>query len=289
MLQCAVHHVNFVLYLERQINSFNLYRKCMNFNIESKKIESLFLSQVKPDPSWDSFLNSNTFEILQKVEKEILENLGQPLSMITPPSHYVLRFLSMPATQIKVVILGQDPYPQRGVATGRAFEVGNLVSWQSTYRNPSLKNMIRAIYKAYSEEIRKYSEIKTVIGQNFHLLPPNQIFDHWEKQGVLFLNTAFTCAIDASNSHSHIWQEFTHALLSYIAEQSPKAVWFLWGNNALEITQGLPIQNQIFAYHPSRCHPRDKDFLYGHVNCFEKTKDIVQWASFEKGLGLFPD
>ncbi|MCF8373284.1 MAG: uracil-DNA glycosylase [Bacteroidales bacterium] len=260
----------------------------MNINIESKKNKSLFLSQLKPDPSWDLFLSPNTINTLMKVEDEIVENWGLPLSLITPPWQYVLRFLSMPANQLKVVVLGQDPYPQKGVATGRAFEVGNLISWQDTYRNPSLKNIIRAIYKAYSGKIRKYSEIKTEIGQSFHLLPPNQIFDHWEKQGVLFLNTAFTCAIDASNSHNLFWREFTTALLIYIAVQSPKAIWFLWGNNALEMTQDLPIQNQIFAYHPSRCQPRDKDFLYGNVNCFEETKDIVQWASFHKDMELFP-
>jgi uracil-DNA glycosylase len=259
----------------------------MKFNIESKKSKSLFLSRIKIHPSWDSFLTESTFIIIRNIEEVLLKQTGNALSSITPEAQFVLRFLSMPADNIKVIVLGQDPYPQKGVATGRAFEVGDLRSWQDTFRNPSLKNIIRSIYKAYSGEIRKYSEIKATIGQSFKLLPPAKVFNDWERQGVLFLNTAFTCIIDAPNSHYQIWQDFSSLLLAYIVENSPEAVWFLWGNNALETTQDLPIRNQIFSYHPSRCQPRDKDFLYGDLNCFEETKEIINWASYQKEKGLF--
>lgn len=254
----------------------------MNFNMESKKSESLFLSKIKAHATWHTFFTENTFKMLRDIEKKLVEISSSSFSSITPQAQYVLRFLNIPASEIKVMVLGQDPYPQKGVATGRAFEVGNLHSWQDTFPNPSLKNIIRAIYQAYIGEIRKYSEIKQELGQSFLMLPPTQVFDDWERQGVLFLNTALTCTIDASNSHSQIWQGFMSTLLAFIAEQSPGAIWFLWGNNALEITRGLPIRNRLFTYHPSRCQPRDKDFLYGEVNCFAETKGIIEWARYKK-------
>ncbi|MEA3443592.1 MAG: uracil-DNA glycosylase, partial [Bacteroidota bacterium] len=240
----------------------------MIFNIDDKKSKSLFLSGIKINASWAAFLTNEIIDELKSIENKLAEISNSDFTSITPDAAKVLRFLSVPVDKIKIVVLGQDPYPQAGVATGRAFEVGNLKSWSETYRNPSLKNIIRAIYKAYSGKIKTYKMIKEELGQAFKILPPAKAFQSWEKQGVLFLNTAFTCTIDASNSHSKIWQSFSSRLFSFIDEHAPDAIWFIWGNNAQEISSGLKLKNTIFSYHPSRCNPREKDFLYGNVNCF---------------------
>ena len=112
--------------------------------------KSVFLDSVNINPSWNSFLTDETIELLRKIEKEI----GS--SNYTPSSARVLNFLSVPLEHVKIIILGQDPYPQQGVATGRAFEVGTLKSWNQTFNNISLKNIVRAIYVAYKNEYLKF-------------------------------------------------------------------------------------------------------------------------------------
>ena len=252
-----------------------------------KKSGSLFLSGIKIHPSWANFLSQEMIDLIINIESKMIALDGDSMQAITPSPNRVLRFLELPVNELKVIVLGQDPYPQAGVATGRAFEVGTLKSWTDTYRNPSLKNMIRAIYRAYTNEIKTYNELKKEMGQRFVLPAPELAFDNWEKQGALFLNTAFTCKIDHPNSHTKIWQPFTHELLKFIASESPSATWLLWGNNALSITEGVDAKNTIFAYHPSRCNPRPKDFLHGELNGFELTKHQIEWAQILDTPDLF--
>ena len=119
---------------------------------------TLLDSLEKIDASWDSFLSPETISLLASIEKQI-NSAG-----FTPPVSRVLHFLSLPLNQVKIIILGQDPYPQKGVATGRAFEVGTLKSWNQTFNNISLKNIVRAIYYAYQNEYLKFADIKKHIG-----------------------------------------------------------------------------------------------------------------------------
>jgi len=249
-----------------------------------RKYYNLFLSQIKIDLSWDEFLTESIITEIENIEEKLRNICNSDFSTITPDTSKVLRFLSIPIDNIKVIVLGQDPYPQKGVATGRAFEVGNLISWSQTYRNPSLQNIIRNIYKAYSNEIKTYKLIKQELDNCFKILSPPKAFSSWEQQGVLFLNTSYTCTINESNSHIKIWQDFSSALLKFIAKKNTEAVWFLWGNNARDITADLDLKNSIFTYHPSRCNNREKDFLYGEINCFAETKHLINWAEYKNEI-----
>ena len=250
-----------------------------------KQLDFLHITDVHP--SWNDFLDKPIKAELTKIGKQIISLTNNNLELLTPHQSKVLRFLSMPANDIKVIILGQDPYPQKNIATGRAFEVSNLKSWKTPFRNPSLQNIVRAIYFAYSGKLLKYSEIRTNLNNNFKMLEPSEIFNHWESQGVLLINTAFTCKVDDSNSHSDIWRGFTQELLAYINNKSPNAYWFLWGNNAKNAVADLDLRNTIFSYHPSRCNLREQDFLFGKRNCFSETKHIIDWAKFEELPNLF--
>jgi uracil-DNA glycosylase len=243
--------------------------------------KSSFLSQISIHKSWTAFLSNEIIRLLEDIEKEI------NLESSTPAPQLVLRFLEMNLLQIPVVILGQDPYPQEGVATGRAFEVNGLHSWHDKFRNVSLKNILRCIYKAESSEERKYSEILPYINEgdrlrmdgDFSILPPNRLFSYWaEHEKVLLLNTAFTCEIGKPNSHTKLWAPFTQKLLVYIAKTNPKSMWFLWGNNAQKIMANIKIKNKIETTHPMMCYQRENDILYGQINPFEKTKDKINWT-----------
>jgi len=235
--------------------------------------------------SWNNFINSNLEDII-KIEKELSYN-----GDFTPEKNKVLHFLTLDLTKSKIIILGQDPYPQKGIATGRAFEVGNLKSWHNKFKNISLKNIIRAIYFAYYNKYLKFSEIVNKIydtpqlfnNDEFKILPPNELFKNWEKQGVLLLNTSFTCTLGMPGSHAKMWNNFSLKLLKYIANLNNKLIWLLWGNHAIEVTKNIEIKNKYVSMHPMMCYEDDErntDFLFGKINHFRETKNLINWTGY---------
>lgn len=244
-----------------------------------------FIAPLNLHPSWIPMLTSEVLALLNDIEhKTMIKN-----QLITPAPQHILRFLEMDLHKIKVLILGQDPYPQQGVATGRAFEVNGLNSWTDKFRNVSLKNILRTIHKAYNGKTLKYSQILPTINEgtrlplsdDFRILPPNKLFEYWwEKQNVLLLNTAFTCQVGKPNSHTRIWSPFTRRVLEFIAQENPNITWFLWGNNAQGVVEGIPISQKIETTHPMICFNRENDILFGEINPFEATKHIIDWTGF---------
>ena len=237
----------------------------------------VFLKNIAINDVWQPFLNRSNIDLLKKIESQVFRN------PYTPRVDRVLRFLEFPLNSARVIILGQDPYPQEGAATGRAFEVGNLSSWDQSFRNISLKNILRAVYKAYTGEIIKYSTLKEKIKSEFPVLPPGELFTYWEKQGVLLLNTSFTCEPGNPGSHRNLWKLFTARLLVFINERAGNAVWFLWGNHAIEASLPLKLKNYIALMHPMMCYDkpsRQADFLYGDINCFERLADAIDWTGY---------
>ncbi len=228
------------------------------------------------DPSWHAFLTDDIRKELHNIEQQIGTNYNP-----TDPNK-ILRFLTVPLDQVKVIWLGQDVYPAKGVATGRAFEIGQLDSWQDPFRQASLRNIVRLIHKNYHnieryEHIKKFQTIRDEItsGQ-FPLKAPPAWFNSLEEQGVLFLNSAFTCEVDVPNSHKQIWQHFSEKVLTFIAKQRPDIIWFLWGKEAIGkkkfISEGVFMESR----HPSRCSATyEDDFL--KFTGFENTMDMINW------------
>lgn len=246
---------------------------------------SLFLKSITIHSDWKSFLSKEIVDLIFQIEAEIVKN------NFTPSPEKTLRFLELPLLSVKVIILGQDPYPQTGVATGRAFEVGKLKSWNAPYRNISLKNILRALYKAYSGKIINYNSLKAKFDNEFPVLPPNKLFKHWENQGVLLLNTSFTCQPGIPGSHKRLWETFSNRLLHFIHLQNNSVIWFLWGNHALEATKNIDIKHKIVSQHPMMCYEkegRDTDFLFGQINCFEQLINEIDWTGFKLSNNLSP-
>ena len=209
---------------------------------------SVYLENLNIHCDWNPFLTKDIKLSLEKIESEIFKG------DYSPAKENVLRFLELPLSSVKVIILGQDPYPQPGVATGRAFEVGTLKSWNEPFKNISLKNILRALYKAYSGEAIKYNDLKTKFDNEFPVLPPSQLFKHWENEGVLLLNTSFTCTPGKPGSHKMIWEKFTNKLLEFICNNYAQITWFLWGAHAQEATKNMEIKNKIVSLHPMMCY-----------------------------------
>lgn len=226
--------------------------------------------------SWNEFLNDYTLMQLSEIENA----LGDEYS---PEKDKVLRFLEIDLSSIKIIILGQDPYPEAGVATGRAFEVGTLNSWGKPFRQVSLKNIIRLIYIS-EKGIGDYGSIPTfskiideIKNGSFKLAKPTHLFDSLEKQGVLFLNTYFTVVPGRPLSHKEVWQDFTEKLLLWISSKNSGLNWFLWGKNAQNFKSFITNGNYYESRHPMMCSETyPDDFLKS--DCIKKTMDIVNWT-----------
>ena len=227
-------------------------------------------------PSWNDFLTEEIMQELENIERCIGEDCN--------PSNrqQILRFLAIDIKKVRVIWLGQDVYPMKGVATGRSFEVGTLESWQQPFKQVSMKNIIRLIHKDYNNiddyhEIKSYEEIKKELAAGtFQMQAPKKWFDELEKQGVLFLNTSFTCEPGKPNSHKSIWADFSSGVLSYISRTNPEIVWFLWGNEA--ISNKVFIEQGIFyeSRHPMMCSVKyENDFL--KFDGFRKTMQMINW------------
>jgi len=214
-------------------------------------------------PMWEGFLTPSVPAELARIESQIGDDF-------TPPAHRVLRCLDMAA--VRCVILGQDPYPQPGVATGRAFEVAGAESWADRAVNSSLKNILKALYRTYRQLDRPPAIAEVRTDRGFAILPPGALFDHWERQGVLLLNTALTCHTGDPGSHAGVWPAFTNALIAHIRMTCPDAAWLLWGGHARAYRPQVDGARVYEASHPSS---RDNSFVM--TDGFRATADLVEW------------
>jgi len=152
---------------------------------------------------------------------------------IFPPGSQIFRAFELtPVKDVKVVILGQDPYHGPGQAHGLSFSVPEGVP-----APPSLKNI--------------FKEIETDLGVRMSGYPN---LEKWARQGVLLLNAVLTVRSGEAASHSRIgWQEFTDAVIKYISDNCEGVVFLLWGNFARTKAELIDRSRHVVleAAHPS--------------------------------------
>ncbi len=195
-----------------------------------------------------------------------------------PPGSMIFRFAQTDLDRVRVVILGQDPYPQPGAATGRSFEVAGLTSWLAPIRQSSLRNLLRAICAAETGELLSFREVQARIRDGrFAILPPDRLWDALEARGVLFLNAYLTCRPGAPLSHRALWEPFARALVRGIDEARGEAVsWFLWGADA-RAKGGLVRRGRRYeSRHPMMAGAEPDGFLQNP--CFRETAGIIRWT-----------
>ncbi len=217
--------------------------------------ENKFKRELEIHESWSGFIHKNK-EIIKVVIDQIKTN-----EQLTPKNpRKIFRFLTQDISKVKVVILGQDPYAQKNVATGRAFEVSGINNWEDLISNTSLLNILKSIYNNYNNMKLTKCQLRDEIHEHrFAILPPELWFNSMENQGVLFLNSFFTCDIGKRSSqkktHKKIWIEFSCKLLEEIDSKNNKIKWFIWGNSANELVSKCNIKGKkYFSYHPSASH-----------------------------------
>ena len=180
------------------------------------------LSNLVPK-SWESILTPFPDEWAA-----LEERLGQDHREVTPSRESLFNALSLPPEKVRVLILGQDPYPSAGDAHGLAFSV---------QREGSLPPTLRNIFIEYQSDLG-YQQ------------PKSGDLSPWSDQGVLLLNTVLTCAVGEPQSHSDYgWQFFTEKIVRKAADNGSIAI--LWGKSAEKFAHLFPVNRRVISAHPS--------------------------------------
>jgi uracil-DNA glycosylase len=178
---------------------------------------------------------------------------------IYPPGHLIFNAFNLtPFNEVKVVIIGQDPYHGAGQAHGLSFSVP-----QGIAKPPSLVNI--------------FKEIQTDLGI---APPPHGNLEKWAKQGVLLLNAMLTVRANEAASHSKIgWETFTNAVIKKLSDEREGIVFLLWGKFAQnkEVLIDTKKHSVLKAAHPS---PLAGGAYFGCKH-FSKTNLILQSRGLE--------
>ena len=203
-----------------------------------KYFDQSWIDAIGEDTIIEQLTIINKFLIGEREDQEVLPETGSSLLFKA--------FRVTPFDNVKVVILGQDPYHD-GSFNGLAFGNGMPGSGDKA-KSPSLRNVLKEVVESgagVDGDASLYS---------------------WANQGVLLINTAHTVVRGYAGSHLHLWDDFTQAVLSALSKKDNIA-WLLWGSKAQaykdEITN--PSHLIIESGHPSPLN-RTKPFV--GCNCF---------------------
>jgi uracil-DNA glycosylase len=199
-----------------------------------------------------AFLLSNEFyEILSE-----LYDQSQSGKHFTPMIKDLFKaFEECPIDDLKVVMIGQDPYPQPGVADGISFSCSKTGKVQ-----PSLRYMFKEIEETvYPDGMTWDPDLK-----------------RWSNQGVLMLNTALTCEISNIGSHIKLWKPFITYLFDILGHYNSGIVYIFLGNKAKVWSKDIPsINYKFFVTHPASASYK-KQQRWDTGDMFNKVNTLLQ-------------
>lgn len=219
--------------------------------------------QVKIEKSWQEVLQT-------EFDKPYFENLvgfvkqEYASNTIFPPAGQIFNaFNTCPFNNVKVVILGQDPYHGPGQAHGLCFSVNDGIQFP-----PSLQNI--------------FKEITADLGIP---APKTGNLTRWAEQGVLLLNATLTVRASQAGSHQGKgWEEFTDAVIKIISEKAENVVFILWGSYAIKKKALIDASKHciLTAPHPSplssyRGFFGSKHFSQTNTYLASKGKTPIEW------------
>ena len=204
--------------------------------------------------TWDKVLED---EYKKDYFKKIVAFINKEYKekVIFPPKSRILRSLSLTDyNDVKVVILGQDPYHGVGEANGLSFAVSDGIKLP-----PSLKNI--------------YKELNDDLG-----IPPSNKgnLECWAREGVLLLNAVLTVEKDKPASHKNVgWEQFTDAIIKKLNEKDIPVVFILWGNFARSKKAFITNSKHFVIESP---HPSPFSARYGYFGSkpFSKTNHFLK-------------
>ena len=210
-------------------------------------------NEIKLDPSWQTHLvDEFSKPYFQQLKTFLVEEKKQ--FRIFPPGNSIFAAFNLtPFDQLKVVIIGQDPYHGLGQANGLCFSVSDGIR-----KPPSLLNI--------------FKELQTDLG---FAIPETGNLEPWAKQGVLLLNATLTVREATAGSHQGKgWEVFTDQVIKTISEKQKDVVFLLWGNyaKAKDVLIDATKHHVLVAAHPS---PLARGAFFGSKH-FSKTNAILK-------------
>lgn len=172
-----------------------------------------------------------------------------PSAPYRPAKEDIFKVFRKPVQDIRVVILGQDPYFNKD-ATGLAFQTAGK-------KNTKHLKVI-------------YEELKM---EGF----PDANIDNWEAQGVFLLNTALTVKAGKAGTHCRYWEHFMQRTISYISNSTERCVWMLWGKRAQSFAPFIAKNNNYIMTAPFPIAETYEKSSAGFYGCrhFQKTNEIL--------------
>jgi uracil-DNA glycosylase len=210
--------------------------------------------KVKIEESWSAVLSEEFDKPYFKALTEFVRSEYQSKTIYPEGKDIFSAFDHCPMDQVKVVILGQDPYHGPGQAHGLAFSVKEGVPFP-----PSLANI--------------FKELKRDLDIPF---PTHGSLERWADQGVFLLNATLTVQAHQAGSHQNKgWEEFTDAVIRTLANQRSNIVFMLGGAYALKKAAVIPDEKHLKLYAP---HPSPLSAHRGFIGCghFSKANEYLK-------------
>ena len=201
--------------------------------------------------TWKSFINFETKKpYFKKIKDHLISDNAEGKIVLPEPKNFFRAFDLCGLNEVKVIIIGQDPYHTPGVPNGLAFSVN-----KNQKLPPSLINIFR--------ELESDLGIKNSSGD----------LSAWSRQGVLLLNTSLSVCAGLPASHSNIgWENFTNAVIEEI-QKKKNMIFLLWGKHAQQKKALIQENNFILeAAHPS---PMSANNGFFGCNHFSKINNLL--------------
>jgi uracil-DNA glycosylase len=239
------------------------YNDCHGWDRFFKQQKSL--KNIPIDESWEILFNEHIFndKRIDSFEQQIKKDVEEGIIIVPKPQVVFNTFYVTPLENVKVVIIGQDPYfnlTQDNIpeAVGMSFSVPTGVNIPSS---------LRSIY----DNLMKFNNIK--------FTPKNGNLIYWSIQGCIMLNTALTVQVNKKKSHTRMWQWVTDEIIRYISYNCNYVVFLLWGDafdKAKLIDQDK--HDIIVSSHPSgfsRAKPFREFPPFDKIDHFSKTNELL--------------
>ena len=220
-------------------------------NIEEYK-QKIF-NKLEPS-GWGKVLKSFIFSSdFDKILMTLYESSNNGIRFTPTVKDLFRTFEECPFDELKVVIVGQDPYPQLGVADGIAFSCS-----KSQREQPSLKYILDEVEKMYPMGYERPLDLSK-----------------WTRQGIILLNTALTTEVGKIGKHYDLWKTFIAYLFDYLNHNVPGIVYIYMGNKAKEWADF--VDNTDYKFYLT--HPASAAYngsVWNSKNTFTEVSQIIE-------------
>ncbi|MGL4721940.1 MAG: uracil-DNA glycosylase [Desulfovibrionaceae bacterium] len=221
-------------------------------------------NKLQMSSCWKEVLQEEfTKEYFLAIKKNYIESISRKAQIYPPANKVFNAFMLTPFTSVKVIILGQDPYHNKGQAMGLSFSVPKEIAIP-----PSLQNIFKEITRSLLLPMPQHGDLSS-----------------WAAQGVFLLNTSLTVEANKANSHKDWgWNTFTNAVISILSKEKKNLVFLLWGNHARAKKEYIDSSQHTIleSKHPSplagNAFVGNNHFLHTNVYLEQHGLHAIDWS-----------